>query len=251
MNILSTQSKLFFKRNAPTILTMVGGVGLVLTAIAAVKDTPKALKRIEQARAEKGEELTKLETMVTATPAYIPTLIAGTATLACMFGANTLNKRKQASLVSAYALLDNSYKTYRQKVEETYGDGTDKHIRQDMAKDVYEKEDITVESGKQLFYDDISMRYFESTMEDVIRAEYLLNRRLSMSNYVCLNEFYDLLKIPDIDGGDELGWSAYDMSAMYWNPWIEFDHEKVVMDDGLECYVITITTEPIADYLEY
>ena len=49
-------AKLFFKRNASTILTCVGGIGVVATAVVAVKDTPKAMQIIEKAKEEGGKE---------------------------------------------------------------------------------------------------------------------------------------------------------------------------------------------------
>ena len=51
----------FFKRNASTILTTVGGLGVIATAITVAKATPKALELLEEAREEKGEDLTRIE----------------------------------------------------------------------------------------------------------------------------------------------------------------------------------------------
>lgn len=251
MGNLLIKSKVFFNRNASTIMTCVGGVGVIATSIMAVKATPKAMKLIEQAKEEKGEELTKLDVVKVAGPVYIPSVVTGVTTLACIFGANALNKRQQAGLMSAYALLDSSYKQYKAKVGELYGDEANERVREEIAKDKYEDEEIEVEDDKQLFYDDFSGRYFESTLETVKHAEYTLNRNLAITSYCCLNEFYDLLGIDTIDGGDELGWSACEMVEMYWYAWIEFHHEKVVMDDGLECYIITMPIEPAADYMNY
>lgn len=45
----------FWHRNASTVLTCLGGVGVVVTSVMAVKATPKALKKIETAEQEKGE----------------------------------------------------------------------------------------------------------------------------------------------------------------------------------------------------
>ena len=115
MNKLLRSSKLFLKRNSSTILTVVGATGVIATSVMAVKATPKALAMIEKAKEEKGEDLTKLETIKVAGPAYIPAAIAGISTIACIFGANILNKRQQAALMSAYALIDNSYKEYKNK----------------------------------------------------------------------------------------------------------------------------------------
>ena len=116
MNHLLHHSKLFFKRNSSTILTCVGALGVVTTSVLAVKATPKALALIEAAKEEKGEELTPVETVQVAGPVYIPAIVTGVSTIACIFGANALNKRQQAALMSAYALLDSSYKEYKAKV---------------------------------------------------------------------------------------------------------------------------------------
>jgi hypothetical protein len=251
MNNLLRSTKPFFKRNASTILTCVGGVGVIVTSVMAVKATPKALRLIEKAEEEKGEELTKFEVVRIASPVYIPAVISGAATIACIFGANTLNKRQQAALMSAYALLDNSFKDYKKKVEELYGEDANREIKTEIAKDKYEDADISVESDKQLFYDDFSGRYFESTMEDVIRAEYQLNRKLSLWDGAYLNEFYEFLGIPAVDYGDHLGWSQSMLLEYHWVSWLDFDHDKVVMDDGLECYIITPKYEPTVDFAYY
>lgn len=121
--------KAFFKRNGSTILTCTGAVGVVATTITAVKATPKALTLLEKAEEEKGKKLTKLEKVKVAGPGYIPAILIGTGTLACIFGADILNKKQQASLMSAYALLDSSYKEYKKKVKELYGDVVDEKIK--------------------------------------------------------------------------------------------------------------------------
>lgn len=251
MNKLVRSTKLFVSRNGSTILTCIGGVGLVATAVLTAKATPKAMTRVENAQKEKGEELTKFETAIAAAPAYIPPILTGLATFACMFGANSLNKRQQASLISAYALLDNSYKEYKKKVNEVYGEDANEKVQSEIAKDKYKDNDIEPEDCMKLFYDDFSGRYFESTMENVLKAEYSLNRDLNMRCYATLNEFYDYLGLPPIDGGDELGWSS-DMNAeYYWQSWIDFGHPKTIMDDGLEVIHIAMFGEPTLDWEDY
>lgn len=245
---LRGKSKLFLKKNGSTILTCVGAVGVVATGVAAVKATPKAMQLLEQAEEQKGEQLTNLEKVKVAGPAYIPAVIVGASTIACIVGANLLNKRQQAALMSAYALLDSSYKEYKEKVEELYGEAADIAVRTEIAKDHYEEENIQVDDGKQLFYDEFSKRYFESTMADVIQAEYDINRRLSTFYGAFLNEFYEYLGIDNVDYGDYLGWSIDTIYEETWESWLSFYHEKVVMEDGLECYIITMSSEPVANF---
>lgn len=54
-------ARLFVKRNASTVLTVLGGIGVVATTITTVKATPKALQIIGESEQEKGGELTKWE----------------------------------------------------------------------------------------------------------------------------------------------------------------------------------------------
>lgn len=250
MSLLQS-SIMFLKKNASTILTCAGGAGVIATSVMAVKATPKALALLENAKEEKGEDLTKLEKVKVAGPAYIPAAITGVATIACIFGANALNKRQQAALMSAYALLDNSYKEYKEKLAELYGEDTVDEISEEIVRDKYDEDPYPVEYGKQLFYDDFSQRYFESTTEDVLRAEHEVNRMLAVHYGVYLNEFYELLGIERTDYGDYLGWSTGELVETCWYSWIDFHHDKVVMDDGLECTIITMGMEPTFNFENY
>ena len=251
MNKLVHRASLYVRRNAPTILTCVGGIGVVATSVMAVKATPKALQLLEEAKAEKGDDLTKLEVVAVAGPAYIPAMVTGAATIACIFGANVLNQRQQASLVSAYALIDNSYKEYKKKVEELYGKEADAQIKQEIAKDKLKDADVQNEGDELLFYDEFSGRYFNATMERVLIAEYQVNRELHNGGCDTLNHFYELIGIDPIEGGDALGWSEGGNYERYWQSWLDFRHNKVVMDDGLECYILTMFEEPYVEFDDY
>lgn len=247
----------FIKRNASTILTCVGVTGVVTTAIMTAKETPKALSLLEDAREEKGEELTKWEKVKISGPVYIPSIITGAATIACILGSNIINKRQQATLMSAYALLDNSYKEYKKKTEELYGEEAGKHIREGIAKDKYTGDGSLLDDSKELFYDFYSGRYFESTKEAVMWAQYETNRAMFVNGAVCLNEYYDFLGLETKPEYEMVGWSCGQIEEMYWHPWIEFDYEETVIDEeseyseGLECTIIHFPMEPFFNYLDY
>lgn len=247
----------FTKRNTPTILTCLGAVGVVATTIMAVKETPKALSLLEAAKEEKGEVLTKFEKFKIAGPVYLPSVITGTATIACIFGSNIMSKNQQATLMSAYALLDNSYKEYKKKTEELYGEEAGQQIRGEIAKDKYVGDVVLSDDDKELFYDFYSGRYFESTKEAVLRAEYETNRSMFVNYSVGLNEFYDLLGLETRPEYEMLGWTCGQIEEMYWHPWVEFDHEETIIEagseehEGLKCTIIYMPFEPFIDYLEY
>lgn len=247
-------SKLYLKRNSSTILTCVGAVGVVLTAVTAAKATPKAIKILEKAREEKGEDLTKLETIVSVSPAYIPAVAIGASTIACIFGANVLNKRHQAALTSAYALVDSSYKKYRTKLKELYGEEADIQIREAIINE--ECKDIDVwapgcgsidRKGERRIFE-FNGRVFESTMESVINAEYHFNRNFSLRGDACLNEFYEFLGLSTTEEGSILGWSCGQLIEDYETTWIDFDHRPITLEGGIECFIIETLIEPIIDY---
>lgn len=251
MNKFLNASNLFLKRNSSTILTCLGAIGVVATSVLAVKATPKAMNLIEQAEEEKGEKLTTFEKVNVAGPAYIPATLVGVSTIACIFGANALNKKQQASLMSAYALVNNSYQDYKAKVREVQGDEVADRIQEEIVKDKFELT-TTMEpmhEDEVLFFDDFSLQFFYSTIEDVLNAEARFNQNFMMSGSACLNEFYDTLGIARIDAGYQLGWAArsgnYDLGLSS----IEFQHQKMIVGDDVECYAIIMHDLPCENYM--
>lgn len=155
---------------ASTLLTCIGIVGVIATAIMAAENSNKARDLLIEAEIDKGDDLTTKEKVMVAAPAYIPTVVVAGATIACALGANILNKRSQASLASAYALLDTSYKEYRRKVEELYGEGADSAVMAEVAKDDYEEDPIEeLPEGELLFWDSSCRRYFRATLDQVLQ----------------------------------------------------------------------------------
>lgn len=171
-----------------------------------------------------------------------------------------MSKRHQAALVSAYAILDSSYKDYRRKLKELYGEEAHEKIVEAIA--IEKAEDMYVrnaymcgtcdlasdDSCKDLvtFYDEHSGRFFESTIEQVIQAEYHLNRNYILRGYSFLNEFYEFLGIEETEYGSVLGWTPTDDGEY----WIEFNHVKSIGKDGMEFYRIEMPFEPTYDFLE-
>lgn len=239
------------KKHAPTLLTIAGGIGVVVTAIMAVKATPKALILLEEAKKEKKEELTKVEMIKVAAPVYIPSVLIGVSTITCIVGANILNKRQQAAIASAYALVSRSYSEYRTKTKEMLGEDGEKEIQAEIVKDNYKKADISDEDdGKQLFYESYSERYFRATDEQILAAAYDLNRLVQEEGGLSLNVYFRMLGLEETDYGEYIGWSANQMMDTYWTSWVDFHCTKVEMDDGLECYILDIL-EPMEGYDEY
>ena len=244
------------KASSPTMLSFAAVGGVVATSVMAVRATPKAMTILQDQHynhyynSEEPNNISKLEIVQMTWKCYIPTAIVGTSTIACILGANILNKKQQASIVSLYSILDQSYKRYQKAATEVYGEDANSKIKAQVAKNVYVSSDgyrtydpdLDSESEKVLFFDYFSGRYFYSTVGAVINAQYHLNRNFILRGEATMSEFYEFLGIDNIDGGDDIGWA--DEYAESGCMWIDFDISKTELDDGLECFILSPISAP-------
>lgn len=235
-------------KHSPEILTGIGIAGMITTTILAVKATPKALKKIEEVKETVGkDELTKAETVKATWKCYIPSMVTGTASIACLIGASSVHVRRNTALATAYKLSETALSEYRDKVVETLGEKKEHLIRDGVNKDRVDKnpasksEVIITEKGNTLCLDTISKRYFKSDMEKIKRAVNEMNRRMILDMYVSLNEFYDELGLDHTSIGDDLGWNID-------NGFIDIYFGSAIADDGTPCIVLDYQVAPRWDY---
>lgn len=266
---LIPKAERFLKKQSPTILTCIGAVGVVATAVLAAKATPKAVKliRSDSRINHDGDPnaYTKKEAVISCWKCYVPAVVVGSSTIACIFGANALNRRQQAALTSAYGLVSQAYQDYKRKVKENFGEEAHRDIMRQIAAErssgrapfapgligssCLEFEGANEE--QRLFYDALSERYFQATISQVLQAEYHINRNFALRGNATLNEFYAFLDIDQVPGGDEIGWWVDYDNEFYW---IDFNHVMSMVDDGLsgeiECYIIDVEQpgSPPPDY---
>ena len=96
-------------------------------------------KRLELIKDKKDEldtdHLKPMEVAQTTWKCYIPSILIGVGTITCIIGIGCMDKRNQVSLMSAYAMLNESYKQYRKSAKIVYGENADDKIHAEMAKD--------------------------------------------------------------------------------------------------------------------
>ena len=234
---------------SPSILTGLSIAGVVGTTVMAVRATPKALQLIKDKKDELDtDHLKPMEVAQTTWKCYIPSILIGVGTITCIIGIGCMDKRNQVSLMSAYAMLNESYKQYRKSAKIVYGENADDKIHAEMAKDAmvssYEfgyqiyNMDMDSESERILFYDLSSKKYFRTTMAAVLNAQYHVNRNLSICGCCSLNEYLSFLGLNEVDGGDELGWDITYMVEEMECYWLDFNNYKTTLEDGLECIII-------------
>ena len=253
MNLIHN-AKVFFDKNASTILSFMAIAGVVSTTVLAVKATPRAIDEIREIskKNHNGDPnaYTKQEAIEAAWRFYIPAAISGTVTACCILGANVLNQKQQAMLVSAYGYLDQQYKEYRKKVNDVFGEGSDEKVVEEIAKD---KMRAYRPNGEEtlLFYEENYGKIFERTMLEVMDAKYQFNKLFTTFGYATMNDFYDLLSLDNIENGNVLGWTQEDICDFYNPAWIDFELELVTLDDGMECYIIKPSIPPMMDILPF
>ena len=239
------------KHATPTILTVTAALGCIASVVSAINDTPKALQLIEDAEKERGEPLDKIEKVKVGIPAFLPTILITAGTVSAIFGANVCNKRQQAALVSAYSMLDASFKKYRKTANECFGEDSDKLISENVAFNEFQEHKFPkpMKPDTYIFYDEYSNRFFERTMLEVQNAAYHLNRNFAIRGYAELNEWYEFLGLDPTDFGSTVGWSV----AMYdfWGySFIDFSYDEVSEIDG-DFIAIRMPFPPVPEYMDY
>lgn len=257
---ISDKTNLFLQKNSGTILTIMGSLGVIATAASSIKATIKAVEITQEASSIEysdnnelcfSEPLTPKEVVQLTWKCYIPTVLVATSTIVCINGANLLNKKKQTSLISAYGMLDTAYREYRNKTKELYGDEADKLIRTNISNDINKKQKLKTTGRGVVFYEPYSRTFFERTMEEVLDAQYHLNRNMTLRSYASLNEFYEFLGLPTTDYGNEIGWSILAGEEFYGYSWIDFTQELCKTSSGEEYYTIKYDFIPTTDYMNY
>ena len=225
------------QKNSSTILTCMGAAGVIATAVLTGRATIKAVRIVDEKEALSAKEIVK-----TVWKEYIPAAGIGITTIACIFGANALNKRQQAALMSAYALLDQTYKEYKSKVKDVLGEEAEQKVENAIAEE--KVSDICPEEGKLLFYEPNYGQGFERTMLEVQDAEYRLNQKFAVEGEASLNDFFELLGLNKTDTGDLIGWSQEMAWDNYNYQWIEFEHALKKTEGGREYYQINMPFPP-------
>lgn len=89
-----------------------------------------------------------------------------------------------------------------------------------------------------LFYDELSDSYFESTPEDMVKAEYEFNRLLFTNGHVDSDTLWDLICVHRSDDFPYYEWYAN-------NQWVSFEYTISFVDDDLCCNILTLSIDPV------
>lgn len=245
---LCKDAQAIVRKHSPEILTGIGITGMITTTVLAVRATPKAMMLIEERKLDlETEQLKKTEIVKTVWPCYIPTILTGTMSIACIIFASSVNARRNAALATAYALSETTLRDYQDKVIETIGEKKESVVRDAIAKDKIEKdpvdtnEIVITDKGDTLCYEPLSGRYFRSDIDKIKRALNEINNMLLKDDYISLNDFYCEIGIGETKIGDEIGWHIQ-------GGLIDLHFSTQLAANGEPCLVFDFIKAPTYDY---
>ena len=238
-------------KNSPEILIGMGLAGMLTTTVMACKISPKVKAILDEERdtreMEDEPDMTLMDKVKLTWKPYLPVVLGYGASAACILGANSINNKRNAALMTAYQIGERAFVEYKDKVIETIGEDKEREIQDAVSRDRIKKDPVNTDSviftgkGDALCYDVISGRYFRSDSDKINKAVNDINFTLLNDMYVSLNDFYELLGLDCIQAGWEMGWNVDDGK-------IEVYLSAQITDNGEPCIVINHENAPKYNY---
>lgn len=249
-SLLKTAEK-FSIDNSPAILTAIGVVGTIGTAVLTHKAATEAEKIMARRLAEGKKLPVERKAKVKASvkllwKVYAPPVVAGTVTVACIIGANHIGSKRAAALATAYTIADKAHAEYVDKVKEKMGANKERAVRDEIAQDRVRNNPPTegnvlmVGGGDHLFLEMYTGRYFRSSIENIRRAVNDINHMINTHGYASVSDFYGVIGLANTKASDTMGWTSDKL--------MDVDYSAVLSEQGEPCVAINFATEPVGKY---
>lgn len=255
------------KKHSPEILMVAGVAGIVTSGVMACKATLKVEEIVDGAKeqidtihevaenpemkekyteddSKKDLAIVYTQTAVKMIKLYGPSVLLATASIGCIVGSNRILNKRNVALAAAYKAVDKSFKDYRSRVVERFGEKLDKELRYNIkAKEV--EEVTTDENGNEVVekktvdtadYDPNAYSPYSIVFDDgntgwdpdpertkyfLIQQQNWANDRLKSQGHLFLNEVYDMLGVRRTKAGAQVGW-VYDEKNPVGDNYVDF-----------------------------
>jgi hypothetical protein len=229
--------------------------GTITTAYLASKASLKAARQIDAEKKQIVEDASdrrvlddfgKKEQAKLVWPLYIPAIVSGGTTVACIILANQLASKKIAALATAAGISERAFQEYKSKVVEKIGEHKERAVRDEVAQErvanhpLNTREIILAGTGEVLCFDLYTGRYFQSSVEEIKRAVNTVNSDIIQHMYASLTRFYEEIGLPRTELSDAVGWNADQL--------IELDITTVLSNDNRPCIAIGFAVAPNPEY---
>lgn len=232
--------------NSPVLLVGATITGVVATGVLAAKAGYKARGIVDEAQAERGPEgapLTTQEKAKLTWLCYAVPAVTGASTITACMGVHFVHTKRFAELAGLYAITSGKLDDYKDMAEEALGTKKKQEFQDRMAQKSadaagFDNREVLMTGGSELCYDDLTGRYFMSTMGEIQSVVNEVNSILIDEGEVDLNTFYDRLGLPNIPWGLDFGWSKAKTSK------IALHYGNVNAPDGRPAIAISFRNEP-------
>lgn len=253
VNGVTSKAVMKLKKHSPEILVVAGIAGTIVSAVLACKATTKVAEILDETKgtldtihegmetgAINGQEYTtedgKKDTVVVYAQTgiklaklYGPAIILGTLSITSILTSNNILRKRNVALGAAYAAIDKSFKEYRGRVIERFGEQVDTELKYGIKAKKFEEIEVDPETGKEkkikktvmvadpnlqsdyaVYFDSKSRNY--ETNPDYNRMflkaqQAFANDKLQTRGHLFLNEVLDDLDLPRTPAGQIVGWT--------------------------------------------
>lgn len=253
VNGVASKTVMKLKKHSPELLVVAGIAGTVVSAVLACKATTKVAEILDETNgtldtihegmktgAINGQEYTtedgKKDTVVVYAQTgmklaklYGPAIILGTLSITSILASNNILRKRNVALGAAYAAIDKSFKEYRGRVIERFGEQVDTELKYGIKAKKFEEIEVDPETGKEkkvkktvmvadpnlqsdyaVYFDSKSRNY--ETNPDYNRMflkaqQAFANDKLQTRGHLFLNEVLDDLDLPRTPAGQIVGWT--------------------------------------------
>ena len=266
-------------KHSPEILMGLGIAGVITSTVLACRSTLKVqeildykeenMNNIKEVLDEGREDYTeedarKDKTIIMTTTAirimklYIPSVIIGAGSIACLLESHNVMRNRNAGLAAALAATTESFKQYRERVTEKYGDEVDKEMRYGIKKEKKEKdgkktkEEIVVGcdekelSGYARYFNENNINWSDDPQFNLMflrQNQNWANDKLISQGYLYLNDVYEALGFPKSKAGQVVGWVYDPNNNEHGDNYVDFG----IYDLNVKGYRNEMTNDTIAE----
>lgn len=253
VNGMASKTVMKLKKHSPEIIVVAGIAGTVVSAVLACKATTKVAEILDETKgtldtihegmetgAINGQEYTTedgkkdtvviyVQTGMKLAKLYAPAIILGTLSITSILASNNILRKRNVALGAAYAAIDKSFKEYRGRVIERFGEQVDTELKYGIKAKKFEEIEVDPETGKEkkvkktvmvadpnlqsdyaVYFDSKSRNY--ETNPDYNRMflkaqQAFANDKLQTRGHLFLNEVLDDLDLPRTPAGQIVGWT--------------------------------------------
>ena len=253
------------EKHSPEILMGVGVVGIVTGTVMACRASMKLNDILEEAQetrdkikevannpayeekyseedAKKDLTINYVQTGVKVAKLYAPAVAVGVAGVGCVLASHDIMKKRNVALSAAYLTVDKSFKEYKQRVVDRFGEEVEKEIRygikaEEIVETVTDEEGNettvteTVKTMNPTLYSDYARFFDEASPCWQNDPEYNLmflraqqqyaNDLLRAKGRLFLNDVYEMLGIEKSKAGQIVGW-VYDRENPNGDNFVDF-----------------------------